>query len=198
MNVLNTLLSYVLLYRYPVIGVADFLGALLLPIPVNAMLLAVGAFSSQGYFNFWIALSVAVAANTLGDCSGYAITRRYGESVTRALQLHKFKFYDQLQQELRADAGVTVFMTRFASSMSTVANFLAGLVKVPFPTFLLNDFLGNFIEPFCIMGIGYLAGSYWSNFSGIIELVGSIVAVAVVIFVLARIYKRMMKRYDNQ
>lgn len=194
MNILNSLLSYVLLYKYATIAAAVYFSAVILPLPSNAMLLAVGAFASQGFFNFWGALATAVVANTLGDLTDYAITRRWGERVTRLLRLHKFKFYNQLQEELRSDAAVTVFTTRFAGSLSPVANFLAGLVRVPFNTFLINDILGNIIEPLGALALGYAAGDAWNSFSGLLELVAAIVAVAVIIFVLARMYRRMMRR----
>src|SRR5271154_1887490 len=101
MNILSSLLSYVLLYRYVTIALVVYFSAIILPLPSNAMLLAVGAFASQGYFNFWIALVTAVVANTLGDLTDYGITRKYGERVIRVLHLHQFKFYTQLQEELR-------------------------------------------------------------------------------------------------
>ncbi len=129
MDVLGLLLSYLLLYKYTALAVVVYISALLLPLPSNAMLLAVGAFSSQGYFSFWISLAIAVTANTLGDLTGYAITRRYGVTVIRTLRLDKVRFFNQLQTELRTDAAITVFLTRFAGWLSTVSNFLAGLVE---------------------------------------------------------------------
>ena len=194
MNILNPILSYVLLYKYVTIALVVYSSAVILPLPGNAMLLAVGAFASQGYFNFWGALATAVIANTLGDLTDYGLTRRWGERVTRILRLHKFKFYDQLQEELRADAAVTVFTTRFAGSLSPVAALLAGLVRVPFKIFFINDFLGNFIEPFAALALGYAAGDYWNNFSDTLEIFAGVVAVAVIMFVLFRIYRRMVRR----
>jgi membrane protein DedA with SNARE-associated domain len=197
MNILNSLLSYVLLYKYVAIAIVVYSSAVILPLPSNAMLLAVGAFASQGYFNFWASLAVAVVANTLGDLTDYGITHRYGERVTRFLHLHKFKFYDQLREELRTDAAITVFMTRFAGSLSPVASFLAGLVRVPFKIFLINDIAGNIIEPFAALTLGYLVGDYWNNFSNLLEVIAATVAVAVVVFVLLRMYRRMMRRYEQ-
>ncbi|HVO28466.1 MAG TPA: VTT domain-containing protein [Candidatus Paceibacterota bacterium] len=197
MNVLASLLSYVLLYKYATIAVVVYSAAVILPLPSNAMLLAVGAFASQGYFDFWLALATAVGANTLGDLTDYGLTRKYGVRVVRALRLHKFRFYNQLQEELRTDAAITVFTTRFAGSLSPVANFLAGLVGVPFKTFFVNDLAGNVIEPLAALALGYAVGDYWEDFSGTLELVAGIVAVAVIMFVLYRIYRRMMRRYDG-
>lgn len=196
MNILDFILSSLLLYKYIALAVVVYAAAVLLPLPSNAMLLAVGAFASQGYFNVWLALAVAVIANTAGDLTDYLIARKFGERVTRALRLHKLKFYNDLQEELRVDAAVTVFTTRFAGSLSPIANFLAGLVAVPFPTFFWCDLAGNFIEPAVALGIGYAVGDYWSDFSGTLELVAGIIAAAVILFILLRIQRRIARRRE--
>lgn len=194
-DLLSPLLSYVLLYRYAALFLIVYSGALLIPWPVNATLLAVGAFASQHYFNFWWVAAVAIAANTLGDCTGYFVTRIFGERVTRALQLHRLKFFHYLTEELKTDAAVTVFTTRFASSLSTIANFLAGLAEVPFATFLLYDLLGNIIEPAGVLVLGYAVGDYWSNFSSMLDVAAALMAALVIMFVLGRIYRRITRRY---
>jgi membrane protein DedA with SNARE-associated domain len=196
MDVLALLLSYVLLYKYVALAVIVYASAVLLPLPSNAMLLAVGAFSSQGYFNFWISLAIAVIANTLGDLTGYGLTRRYGAAVTHALRIDRIRFFDQLQTELRTDAAITVFLTRFAGWLSAATNFLAGLVGVPFATFLFYDFLGNFIEPGAALVLGRIVGSYWGDFSNILELFTGVVAIGVILFILARIRSRITKKYS--
>lgn len=196
MDILAALLSWLLLYKYAALFAIVYSAALLIPLPANATLLAVGAFSSQGYFNFWLSLVIAVGANTLGDLTGYAVARHWDEAVTRTLHLRKFKFFNQLAEEFRTDAAITVFMTRFASSLSTISNFLAGLVKVPFGTFFFYDIVGNFIEPGAALGLGYLVGDYWNELSGTFETVTGIIAVAVIIFVLFRISQRIAKKYE--
>ncbi|MGC9599217.1 MAG: DedA family protein [Minisyncoccia bacterium] len=196
-SLLGSLLSYVLLYKYTALFFIVYSAAVIVPWPANSMLLAVGAFASQGYFSFWFSLAVAVVANTLGDLTGYALTRHYGDTVIRVLRLYKVRFFEYVKEELRTDAAVTVFVTRFAGSLSPIANFLAGLVGVPFLIFLTYDFLGNFIEPFGALTLGYAVGSYWSDFSNIMSLFAAVVAVAIVMFVLVRIYRRIMKKYGK-
>jgi membrane protein DedA with SNARE-associated domain len=194
-SLLTPLLSYVLLYKYITIFVVVYTGAVILPLPANAMLLAVGAFASQGYFSFWVSLIVAVVANTLGDLTDYGLTRRYGEVIIRKLKFDKVRFFGHLKDELRNDAAITVFVTRFAGSLSSITNFLAGLVGVPFLTFLMFDLLGNIIEPFVALLIGYLVGNYWSNFSSLLSLAAVIIAVCIILFILVRMYRRIMKKY---
>ncbi len=194
---LSSLLSFVLLYRYVAIGLIVYGSAVILPLPTNAMLLAVGAFASHGYFNYWILVPLAVISNCLGDLTDYGLTRYYGEHVIRVLRLHKVKFFNQLAEELRTDAAVTVFITRFAGNLSPIAALLAGLVEVPFGTFLFYDFLGNFIEPCAALTIGYVVGDYWNDFSNALSLFAAVAATAILIFVLARIYHRITKRYAD-
>ncbi|MDE2019509.1 MAG: VTT domain-containing protein [Patescibacteria group bacterium] len=197
-SLLNPLLSYLLLYKYLFLFVLDYAAALILPLPTNPALLAVGAFAGQGYyFNLWISLGVVVIANTLGDLTGYGITRKYGEAAIRLLRLNRLRFFRNLEAELRTDAKITVFTTRFAGALSPVANFLAGMVGVPFMTFLPYDFLGNFIEPGAALTLGWIAGSYWNEFSGLLDTLAAIVAVAVIMFILYRIHRRMAKKYSS-
>jgi len=194
-TLLASILSYLLVYKYVALFVVVFSAAVILPLPGNAMLLAVGSFASQGYFSFWASLTVAVVANTLGDLFDYGITRKYGEVVIRSLRLHKVRFFIRLKEELVADAAVTVFVTRFAGSLSPIAALLSGLVRVPFKTFIVYAFLGNFIEPFVALSLGFAVGNYWSDFSGLLSTVPGIIAVGVMLFVLWRINQRIAKKY---
>ena len=194
---LSPILSYVLLYKYFAIFFVVYTGAVIVPWPANAMLLAVGAFAGQGYISFWLSLVVAVVAITLGDLTDYGLSRKFGERFIHKFRIDKVRFFIRLKEELITDAAVTVFMTRFAGSLSSIANFLAGLVEVPFMTFLWFDILGNIVEPFAALTLGYAVGNYWSDFSNILSLGAAIVAAAVLLFVLARIYRRMMRKYEE-
>lgn len=195
---LGPLLSFILLYKYAALFVVVYSAAVILPLPSNAILLAVGAFASQGYINFWFVLAIAVTGNVAGDCTDYGITRKYGESIIRKLKVNRVKIFEYFKEEMRTDAAITVFTTRFAGSLSPVANFLAGLVQVPFNTFLLFDFLGNFILPSVVLSIGYLVGNYWSSFSNVFGLFAGIAAAGITLFILAKIYRRIMRKHTPQ
>ena len=166
MGILGSLLSYLLLYKYLALGVVVYITAVIVPLPTNAMLLAVGAFAGNGYFNIWISLVVAVSTNTLGDLTDYMLTRVFGDRVIRVFRLHKFKFYEQLQTEFEPTPRSPSLRRVSPDSLSPIGSFLAGLVGVPFSTFFWWDLLGNFIEPGAALGIGYAVGNYWNEFSG--------------------------------
>jgi membrane protein DedA with SNARE-associated domain len=197
MDILGPILSYLLLYRYAALFVIIYGASIIVPLPVNAMLLALGAFASHGYFNIWLSLGIATAANVLGDLTDYVIVYIWGEIIIRKLHLHKLKFFNQLAEELRTDATLTVFTTRFAGSLSTIGNFLSGLVKVPFKIFFLCDLIANFFEIGIMLAVGYIVGDYWSDLSNVSTTVGGVIAAGIALFVLIRIHQRMKKKYEK-
>ena len=71
--VLATTLSYLLIYKYLAFFVLLFLGSFILPLPDNLILLAVGAFASQGYFSFFLVLILAIITTTASDILGYVL-----------------------------------------------------------------------------------------------------------------------------
>lgn len=193
-SVIGFLLSYVLLYKYLAIFIAIFAGAIIVPVPSVELLMAAGAFASQGVFNFWIALAVGLSGNVLGDLVDYFLSRRYGEAVLHWLRLDKRKFIGQLETEVRQGAPFMIFATRIAGALGPAVNVLAGVSNVPFRTFLLYDVTGNLVDIGGALLIGFMVGSYWEDFSAIANIAVAIAVVAIVMFVLWRISRRIIGR----
>ena len=185
-SILGALLSYVLLYRYVALFAIVFSAGIIVPFPVNTIMIALGAFSSQGVFNFWFSLAVAVGANVLGDLVGYGITKRYGHNAIKKYYEKKSSYFARMEHYIEAHAGLTIFVTRFIGIFGVVVNFLAGLMDIPLRKFLFWDFAGNAFELFCMTAFGYLLGSYWENFSDIAGIVGGIIFVAFLIFLVIK------------
>lgn len=192
---LATLLSYVLLYRYGAIFVIVFSAGVIIPFPASAMLMALGAFASNHYFNFWAILATAASANILGDAVAFSLTRRYGSSIAQTLHI-KTQFFSILERYIRTDAGPTIFITRFAGSLGPVANIFAGLSDVPILKFLVYDAAGNTTEIFALLASGYLIGDYWQNFSNIQSIISGILILGVVAFFLIKVYGALRRKYS--
>jgi membrane protein DedA with SNARE-associated domain len=60
--------------------------------------------------------------------------------------------------------------------------------------FIIPDVIGDTVEPLGILFIGYVLGTYWDSFSGVLEIIASIIAVGVIMFILFKLYRRMTKR----
>ena len=171
---LGAFLSFLLLYKYVALFAFIFFSAVILPLPDNSILLATGAFASQGYFNFWISLAVALVANVAGDCVGYFLARRYGKAALSRLRVRVPSYIGRLDGYIHRHPRRSIFITRFIGTADVVANVLSGYAGVPFSKFLLWDMLGNFVSLFYILYLGYLFGVYWSNVSGILSIAGFI------------------------
>jgi membrane protein DedA with SNARE-associated domain len=171
---LGTFLSFLLLYKYIALFAFIFCSAVILPLPDNSILLATGAFASQGYFGFWTSLCVALVANVAGDLVGYLLARHWGRAALNRLNIRIPSYINRLDGYVRRYPRRSIFLTRFVGTADSVVNVLSGFTGVPFATFLLWDALGNFVSLFYILYLGYLFGAYWSNVSGILSIAGFI------------------------
>lgn len=191
---LSSFLSFILLYKYWAIFIIIFSASFLLPLPANAILVAMGAFSSQGYLNGPYALSLTIATNVFADSFGFYLTYKYGNIIIEKL-IPKWdrKIFD-IEKYLRNYAFGTVFLTRIAGPFAPYVNFLSGLIGVRYYKFLLADFLGNAIGAIFFFVAGYILGNYWQSFINDTWLVSAAVFVIFVIYV---IYKTIRRRRNK-
>jgi len=189
---LTIFLSYLLLYKYAAIFILVFLSGLLLPIPSNTILLAAGAFASQGYMDTAAVFLSALVANVLGDSIGYSLTRFWGHRIITEARMKRFSAVAMIESFVRRHYGLTIFVTRFMGTPAVVVNFLSGLIRVPFRSFVFYDMLGNALDTACFIWIGYYLGVYTENYSDILSLLGWIFFVAALIF-LAAVFLRNRK-----
>ena len=114
-------------------------------LPMNAIIIAMGAFASQGYLNGPLALSLTVLTNVLADSFGFFLTYHYGQVIIDKL-IPKWDGKLLVSREyLRKYAFGTSFLTRIAGPFIPYVDFLSGLIGVPYLKFLIADFLGNAI-----------------------------------------------------
>ena len=189
------LLSFLLLYKYAALFIVVFLSSIIVPFPTNTLLLADGAFASQGYFSFFISLAVIMAASVLGDCVDYFLARAYGRSVLKLLRVRVPTYIERLERYVRQHPGPTVFFTRFVGTIEPLTSLLAGFVGVGFMTFLFYDFLGNLVSNGAVLYAGYFLGIHWQDFLNLFNIVGWILMALVIIAALAiALWYRTRKR----
>ena len=188
--VLATALSYLLIYKYFAFFVLLFLGSFILPLPDNLILLAVGAFASQGYFSFFLVLILAIVTTTASDILGYVLTRKYEMSVLKLLHIPE-RHIKTANHYVEDYTGMTILVTRIAGPFGPAVNFIAGIMGVPWHTFLIYDFIGNFVDVVLFMSAGFILGNYWLAYSDQISLVvGIIGTIIMIVFVATRWWKK--------
>ena len=184
-NIVSFLLSSLLLYKYWALLVVFFFSGLILPIPTSTVLLAAGAFASQGYFNFFISLAVIVGANMLGDYTGYLIAKRYGLKAFDMMHVHVPVWMKRLENFLRKHPRSAIFVTRFVGTTDVLTNLLCGFSDVSLSTFLLFDFFGNLVSDGSLLYAGYFLGVHWQDFTGVFNISDYILLGIVVAIVLS-------------
>jgi len=182
--ILAAVFSFLLLYKYWALLAIFFISALVLPIPTSTVLLATGAFASQGYFNFFLSLFAIVASNILGDYVGYLLARRYGRHILDMMHVGTPASLKSIETFLRRHPGPTIFLTRFAGTTDSLANLLAGYSGISHGAFLFYDILGNVVSDGWLLYAGYFLGVHWQDFTGFFNvtdyvLLGVIIVVAI-------------------
>lgn len=188
--ILSTLLSYLLLYKYATIFVVIFAAAIIVPVPDSTMLVATGAFASQGYFSLSAAFAVALAANVLGDLVDYTLTRRWGYRIIKEEHIRKMPYFNKVEQFVHANAATAIIVSRFVGTVGPLVNFLSGLADVPLSKFIFFDIIGNALDIAGLLAAGFVLGQYWQDFSGFVGIVGWIIVVGIVMYVIVKISKR--------
>ncbi len=192
-SILGVLLSYVLLYKYFAIFIAIFFAGIIVPIPASELLIAIGAFAGQGYLNLYLALAAGLAGNVLGDLVDFFLAQKYGSTILRKFHLDRRKFIGALEAEVKRNAPFMIFATRIAGALGPAVNILAGISGIILKKFIFYDAIGNLIDIGGLLLIGYVVGSYWENFSDVVGILVAIAVVAIVMFILWRISRRIVK-----
>jgi len=185
------ILASLLVYRYSMLFGVIFISAIIVPIPANTVLLAIGSFVAQGYFDFAKVVMVSLVANVLGDTVGYFITYLFGHPVARKLRFREHTFFNRLKRYVKSHPISTVFLTRFVTSLGSIVNFMAGLAPIPFSTFIVYDVIGNLINLLFFLYVGVLVGNYWERFSDIFSWAGGILGAGIVLVVLIKVFKKV-------
>lgn len=170
----DLVLTGVLNYGAPAIGLALLLGALGLPLPGTLLVLAAGAFVRQGVLSWATAAGLGLLGVVLGDSASFMIgrfargwvQRRFGGSAA----------WQKASETFARQGGLAVYLTRFLlTPLAIPTNLIAGGSGYPFWRFLGYDAAGELTWIVLYGGLGYIFGSQWelisqfiSDFSGLL------------------------------
>lgn len=175
----DAILSALLVYGYPALGITLFLGALGLPVPTGLATTLAGSLAARGQLSWLIAAAIAITASVAGDIIGYAIGRRLGtgfvERRGRWLGLTPSR-YAHVRRLFERWGGVTVLLTRtLVSHLSSVMSLLAGVSGYGFTGFMAFAIAGRVIWTSAYLGMGFgvagdveAASTFLANLSGLV------------------------------
>ena len=77
----DKVLTALLVYGYPVLGLILFLGSVGLPLPDGVATMVAGSLASQGCLDWLWAATITVMASVLGDTVGYGLVRYLSREI---------------------------------------------------------------------------------------------------------------------
>lgn len=167
---MDSLLSALVLYGYPVLALVIYFGALGVPVPAGPLTAITGAMSLQGDFNALIACFIIILFSILGDVTGYWVGRTlppeflnkwgrwFGYSTKNRQRIEKL--FDKW-------GGLTLILTRsIISQVSFLASTFAGTERYHLIQYILFSIVGRLFWLAAYFGIGYTAGKHIEVASG--------------------------------
>ena len=191
------LLTQVINYGAPILGVIVFIGALGAPFPGTLIVIAVGAFTRQGVLPWHTTGLVALACVVLGDNLSYTMGHFARESVLRRFQ--GSKQWSKAEETFNNWGGMAVVWTRFLlTGIAVPVNLIAGTSGFGIRRFFIYDLIGEFVWIFGYGGLGYLFGSQWELISDILSNISGLslglVILGIGIWLGVRQYKKIETR----
>jgi membrane-associated protein len=166
----DKLLTALLVYGYPVLGLTLLLGAIGLPLPDGIATAVAGSLAAQGRMDWRAAAAIIVVASVIGDAIGYFIGRLLGaEALTARGHWFGYSLERRAQAQALFDRWglLTVFITRtFVSYLSSIASLLAGIARYQIYRFLAVATFGRVVWAAAYLGLGAAVGSDLDAASG--------------------------------
>jgi membrane protein DedA with SNARE-associated domain len=191
----DALLSALLVYSYPALGLILLLGALGLPLPTGLSTAVAGSLAAQGRLSWLWASSVAVTASVLGDVAGYGLGRVLGREF---LEGRGRWFGYTPTRRARAEwlfdrwGLLTVLLSRtLVSHVSGVVNLAAGVSRYRLFAFLPFAIVGRLLWTSGYFGLGYGVGGDLEAATDFLKnLTGFLVSLAILVGLGAATFRR--------
>jgi len=144
-------------------------------LPGDSLLFAAGTFAARGSFNVHILFLILASAAIIGDNVNYWIGRKLGTKLfARNSRFLKKQYLDKTHLFYEKHGGKTVILARFFPIIRTFSPFVAGLGKMFYIRFLINDIAGGILWVAIFTYGGFLFGNLpviKNNFSIVILVI---------------------------
>jgi membrane protein DedA with SNARE-associated domain len=158
---LETIEEFARTYGYGAVLVGILLENLGLPLPGESIVVVGGFLAGRGDLNYWGVLACSVSGAIAGNTIGYWIGVLGGwpliERVSRLFRINEEKLLD-IKHRFSINAARAVFLGRFITLLRVFAGPLAGIVEMPFGSFMFYNVLGAVIWAGVIVTAACFAG----------------------------------------
>jgi len=192
---IQTIIPYVLLYKYWALFLITFLSALAIPIPAGSLLVASAAFASQGYFKITTLFLVVILANIAGDNLSFYLSRKFGRTILEKYKLTRniigTENFKIIFHKIAKTPGLIIFLSRFEVLATLTVNLICGVSKVKYKKYLPYEIAGTIASVGFYATLGYIFGDSWEAINKLIGNFTIVIFVAILICVML-FWKKIM------
>jgi len=196
-NIFQLLSEFFARYGYWTVFLGVMLENIGFPVPGETVLLFAVFLAFQGKIHIVPAILAAMAGATIGACLGYALGWYGGAPVVNRL-LGRFprfqKEYDKSQKFFEKHGKWAVFAARFIAGLRVFAGILAGVLRMPFSTFMLFSFAGAVCWATVIGYVGFAFGSNWDRLVSLVVRMNRIALIAIGIIAVVALIIHLIRR----
>ena len=176
------LLTQVINYGAPLLGIIVFIGGLGVPLPCTVIVIAAGAFARQGVLPWETAALISIISVVIGDSISYSFGYYSRDKVLK--RFSRTPQWLQAEESFRKWGPLSIFFSRFlVTAIALPINLLSGTTGFPFRKFFIYDLIGELVWILGYGGLGYLFGSQWEVVSEFLSKFGGVV-LGVVFFII--------------
>jgi membrane protein DedA with SNARE-associated domain len=169
LGVVQTLLQT---YGYTALILVLFLDSSGVPWPTEATLAAAGYFARSGHLNVFLAGVSGLAGAALGSALSYHLGRRMGPALMRRI-MSFFRLsaeqIDKTDQWFAKHGHRAVFFGRMVPFVRNFTGYPAGVMQMPFGTYMLYSVAGYAVYSALALSLGY-GGTALAQWLGDLEL----------------------------
>jgi membrane-associated protein len=165
---------------YPLIFALIAIETMGVPVPGETALITAAIVASRGRLQIDVVIAVAAAAAILGDNVGFAIGRKLGRRVLTApgpLLRHRRRVIAVGEPFFDRHGPKAVFLGRWVTGLRITAAWMAGVTRMPWPTFLFWNALGGIAWATSIGLLAYFVGHSAEKFIHLAGIGGAVVVV---------------------
>lgn len=176
----------------------SFTANVVVPVPEEVVILAIGYVGGTEILNFWIALVMVIVGSFVSDLGMFALSRNNNRFVTGFYNKFFVKIFPIDQDFLKIHSEKVVFFSRFLVQLRFLGPFIAGQIRMSWKRFIFWDLLALIVYVPILMWAGhYFAKSLGRIFDGI-NSIRNIVIVLAVLAVLWSLGKIIRKFFINK
>lgn len=166
-----------------------FIANIVVPVPEEVVILAIGYVVGAGTMNFWIVLPIVIMGMLLSDVIMFGLSL-HGNKIVRTVYDKFFaKIVPMNDEFITRHIRKIVFVSRFLVNLRFIGPFLAGQAKMSYKKFILIDGAAIIIYASALLWAGhYFSARIESIFSGA-ETLKNVILVIIGIVVLITLTK---------